>query len=52
MAKAKQGEVITIEYHDNVEQRLTIAESRGSCAASYQREVLQELKEISRELEK
>ena len=52
MVKAEHRGVHTTEYHQNVEQRLTAAESRGSCAASCQAEVRQELKQIGKELEK
>ncbi len=52
MAKADHRGVHTNEYHANVEQRLTTAESRGTCSDSCKAEVRAELTEIGKELKK
>jgi RHS repeat-associated protein len=52
MAKQDHHGIHTTKYHENIKERLTEAESRGTCVFSCQREVKNELQKIGKELEK
>ena len=51
MGKSEHKTVHTNKYHQDVENRLEVAEKRGTCVFSCQREVKGELQKIRKELE-